>query len=83
LLENACRHGGAAEPVTTSVRLDGANAIVEVTSAFDIDKAPDRSSRGLGTAIVRWIAEGHGGRFEGERVGDRFRSRLVIPAVIP
>jgi signal transduction histidine kinase len=83
LLENACRHGGAAEPVTTSVRLDGANAIVEVTSAFDIDKAPDQSSRGLGTAIVRWIAEGHGGRFEGERVGDRFRSRLVIPAVIP
>ena len=81
LLENACRHGGAAEPVTTSVRLHGADAIVEVTSAFDMDKAPDQSSRGLGTAIVRWIAEGHGGRFEAERVGERFRSRLVIPAL--
>lgn len=83
LLENACRHGGDTEPVTTSVRLEGADAIVEVMSAFDIDKSPDQSSRGLGTAIVRWIAEGHGGRFEAERVGARFRSRLVIPAVIP
>jgi signal transduction histidine kinase len=83
LLENACRHGGATDPVTTSVRLEGANAIVEVTSAFDMEKAPDQNSRGLGTSIVRWIAEGHGGRFEAERVDDQFRSRLVIPAAIP
>jgi signal transduction histidine kinase len=79
MLENACRHGGAAEPVTTAVRLIGGDAVVEVTSAFDADKAPDQSSRGLGTAIVRWIAEGHGGRFEAERDGPRFRSRLVLP----
>lgn len=81
LLENACRHGGSAAPVTTSVRRRGGDAVVEVTSAFDGDKEPDRSSRGLGTAIVRWIAEGHGGRFEAERDGATFRSRLVIPAV--
>ncbi len=67
LLENACRHGSSDSPVTIScIRHDG-TAAIEVASAgaaFDIPSAAARTARstsGLGLAIVRWVAESHGG----------------------
>ena len=62
LLENGCRHGAATAPVTTSVLATADGAMIEVRSAVDADAAPvDAPGRGLGLAIVAWIAAAHGG----------------------
>lgn len=79
LLENGCRHGGAAVPVTTEVRSDGNAAVVEVTTINPSEAAPGEIGRGLGSSIVTWIAEGHGGRFEVAHDDGIYRARLRLP----
>ncbi|MEO6446791.1 MAG: HAMP domain-containing protein [Gemmatimonadaceae bacterium] len=84
MLENACRHGAPGVSVTTEVCATSGEALVIVRSGNSVvGAAAARGSsgegQGLGMAIVRWIAKGHGGRFDGERDGDDFCSRLVLP----
>ena len=78
LLENACRHGGRAGPITLAVRVDDAEAVLEVVSDGPPFRDQDQNG-GLGLAIVRWIASTHGGRFAIERIGERNRAGLYLP----
>ena len=79
LLENGCRYGGAAAPVTTEVRLEGPQVVVEVSTAVATEAAPGEMGRGLGTAIVTWIAVGHGGSFDVVHDAATHRARLRLP----
>jgi two-component sensor histidine kinase len=70
LLENACRHGDPAVPVTLSCRGDGSGpATLEVASggapfvAADVTESIDATG-GMGLAIVRWVATSHRGALE-------------------
>lgn len=95
LLENACRHGTADEPVTASCRLADGGAAIDVTSGGREFSAPEtarvdasnsadgRASNGLGIAIVRWVAESHRGTFTVTRLDERGvsvnRARILLP----
>ena len=64
LLENACRHGVASQPIRIAT-FNGTEARVEVASSGA--PAPGEPAVGgdgtrMGLAIVRWIAGTHGGR---------------------
>jgi signal transduction histidine kinase len=80
LLENGCRHGAATAPVTTAVRADDEGATIEVRSAVDPGLTTvDAPGRGLGRAIVSWIAAAHGGRFSRRADGDVEIAELYLP----
>ena len=65
LIENACRHGDAATPVTVSSVASAGGAALEVTSGGDpfvmAPRADSGAPDGLGLPIVGWIARAHGG----------------------
>ena len=78
LLENACRHGIAQQPVLITVSRAGARARVEVTNAGP--PFPDGPTQGLGLSIVRWVTEIHGGTVGIERRGATNAVTLDLPA---
>ena len=89
LLENACRHSTGDGPVRISVSTRGPSAVIAVENpgaALPSDwKSRESTShdgpepRGLGLALLRWIAGVHGGRLTVERVGGRNSVSLEIP----
>jgi signal transduction histidine kinase len=82
LLENAGRHAAPSSGIGIAVEAGGDAVRVSVTS--ELGAAPrvpvaDASSR-LGQRIVRWIAEGHGGRFDVHHGADnRYRAVMTLP----
>jgi signal transduction histidine kinase len=78
LLENACRHGSAEQPVVISVSRVGARARVAVANAGA--PFPEGPTQGLGLSIVRWVAEIHGGSIGIERRGPLNAVTLDLPA---
>lgn len=85
LLENACRHGDSASPVRVRVAREGKDGVLEVRNAGPAFTPGARlaadaalGDRGLGLAIVQWIAELHHGRLEVEREGGENRVGLVF-----
>ncbi len=81
MLENGCRHGAVGVSVTTDVKEADDEVQVLVSSGRPNGSGPAPDGRGLGQAIVSWIAVGHGGRFESAREGNLFVSKLILPSV--
>lgn len=77
LLENACRHGSAEQPVLITVSRAGARARVAVINAGA--PFPEGPTQGLGLSIVRWVAEIHGGTVGIERRGPANAVTLELP----
>jgi signal transduction histidine kinase len=84
LLENACRHGTVAAPVTVSAHAAAGRGVIDVESAGPPFALPPASGRttpeGLGVAIVQWIALAHGGELRLAREGQCNVVSLVLPA---
>lgn len=92
LLENACDF--AREVVELRIRQEGNFAVLEVIddgpgvapedSAQIFDRfystRRPRGGTGLGLALAKAIAEGHGGSLVYERSAERTRFRLALPA---
>lgn len=87
LLENGCRYSAEGTAVCVSVVMDSAAGegvlVVESEIAAPNDlRSPAREQ--LGQRIVRWIAEGHGGRFTAVSTplagrGARYRATIMLP----
>jgi signal transduction histidine kinase len=77
LLENACRHGSAEQPVMISVSRVGSRALVEVTNAGP--PFPEGSTEGLGLSVVHWVTEIHGGTVGIKRQGATNAVTLDLP----
>lgn len=80
VLENALRHGTAAQPVRIAVQRNSAGAHVQITNSGP--SFPEGPSNGLGLPIVRWVAEIHGGSVRIERLGEVNAVVLDLPATI-
>ncbi len=82
LLENALKHGAAGGPIVVSARVEEGRAMMAVSSRGEPVQLPAddwgqrAEGRGLGLAIVQWIAEAHAGELQCLR--DRDRNRFVI-----
>lgn len=74
LIENACRHGDAATPITVSCASAPGGAQLEVSSGGDpfvLTPRPDAGAPdGLGLPIVEWIARAHGGELQVARTAN-------------
>jgi signal transduction histidine kinase len=93
LVENALRHGGPDVQVRVESYADGAWTGVDVVddgpgiSAANLKRVFDRffttdrakGGTGLGLALVRAVAEAHGGRIDVESAPGRTRFRFVLP----
>lgn len=78
LLENGCRHAGAAATVTTEVLVDNGSASIRVTSVWPAAPVDEPDGSGLGMQIVRWIADVHGGRFDVTTSGNNHVATLML-----
>lgn len=85
LIENASRHGTPGSLVRVEVAKGVSSTSLLVDSAgaaFDVVHEPldgeTRERRHLGLAIVRWIAEAHGGKLAIERHGERTRVSISV-----
>lgn len=91
LIENACRHSVGDGPVRIGVTTRDGAAVISVENPgppLPTDweaRAPGPHAgsgsepRGLGLALLRWIAAVHGGRLAAARSGDRNTISLEIP----
>jgi signal transduction histidine kinase len=94
LIGNALGHSQSGGAVEVSARRDGASIVVEVADegegipAADLERmfepgvrlTNDRPGSGLGLAVVRTIAQAHGGEVEVESTpGQGATFRLVLP----
>jgi signal transduction histidine kinase len=91
LIENACRHSVGDGPVRIGVAVRGGTAVVAVDNPgppLPADweaRAPGPHAgsgsepRGLGLALLRWIATVHGGRLTAGRDGARTVVSLEVP----
>ncbi len=83
LLENALRHSAPGAAVAVSTFGDGRSGLLAVSSEGPppptAAAAATEESRGFGLAIVRWIAEQHGGDVVHTRNGGRNTYALVLP----
>ena len=89
LLENACRHSSGDGPVRISVRARTDAAVILVENpgpplptdwrTLQPDAQGGVEPRGLGLALLRWIAGVHGGRLSAERIGDRNVVTFEVP----
>jgi len=89
LVENACRHGSASEPVDIAVTEHDSSAYLRVTSAGPPISdnllhrgAEDDSSRGIGLSVVRWIATAHGGKLDYVQEDGRNVMVICLPLAI-
>lgn len=91
LIENACRHSVGDGPVRIGVTTRDGAAVISVENPgppLPTDweaRAPGPHAgsgsepRGLGLALLRWIAAVHGGRLAAARFDDRNTISLEIP----
>lgn len=87
LLENACRYGSSADPITVSCSVDQANAerraVLGVSSGgapFELPppRVDDSLNSGMGLSIVRWVASSHHGTLRVERRDEINHVELVF-----
>lgn len=89
LLENAGRHAEGPGPIRLEVIDSTSSAAIAVTSPgapIDLeaaDETPEGEPRGLGLALVRWIADVHGGHLSIDRIGGANRVALELPSTGP
>ncbi len=79
LLENACRHASTDAPIRVMVRSSENEARLEVVSTGDA-VAPEEGV-GQGLAIVRWIANAHGGSLQYTHQGRTNLFSLSVPVM--
>jgi signal transduction histidine kinase len=80
LLENACRHGGASDPVRLSVTTADGSATLMVSNALSGAAADPPAGHGLGLQVVEWIASEHGGALRREADAAHVVFRVILPA---
>jgi signal transduction histidine kinase len=86
LIENACRHGTAEQPIELAVGERNGSAFVRVSSSGGpipaialTEESGNESSRGIGLSVVRWIAHAHDGGLVYEAITGRNIMELRLP----
>ena len=89
LMENAIRHGDAKDPIRLAAHTNGRGAVIEVSNrgapiapaALAGDPKGPADTRGLGLAVVRVIAQLHGGHLSCRRDGATNTLTLSLPSL--